>query len=99
MKPIYLDYNATTPMAKEVITAMLPFFNDLFGNPSSTHAYGLEAKKAIENARKKVACLLHAHPDEIIFTSGGTEANNLAIKGIAFSMKGRGNHIITCIIR
>ncbi len=98
MKSIYLDYNATTPMAKEVITAMLPFFNDVFGNPSSTHAYGLEAKKAIENARRKIALLLHAHPDEIIFTSGGTEANNLAIKGVAFSLKGRGNHIITSSI-
>ena len=88
MRPIYLDYNATTPLAPEVVKAMLPFMDNVFGNPSSSHFYGLEAKKAVENARKKVADLLHAHADEIIFTSGGTEANNLAIKGVAFSLKG-----------
>ena len=98
MNPVYLDYNATTPLAPEVIKAMLPYMDNVFGNPSSLHIYGLEAKKAVEGARKKVANLLHAHSDEIIFTSGGTEANNLAIKGVAFSMRGVGKHIITSSI-
>ncbi len=98
MKPVYLDYNATTPLAPEVVKAMLPFLDGVFGNPSSMHVYGIEAKRAVENARKKVASLIHAHQDEIIFTSGGTEANNLAIKGAAFSRKEKGNHIITSSI-
>lgn len=98
MKPIYLDYNATTPLAPEVIRAMLPFLENVFGNPSSVHSFGLEAKKAVEKARKQIADLLHVYADEIIFTSGGTESNNLAIKGVAFSRRGRGNHIITSSI-
>ncbi|MCK4339727.1 MAG: aminotransferase class V-fold PLP-dependent enzyme, partial [Candidatus Cloacimonetes bacterium] len=98
MKPIYLDYNATTPIAPEVAQAMRPFLENHFGNPSSMHWYGIQTKKAVENARKQIADLLHAHPDEIIFTSGGSESNNFAIKGIALSHKDRGNHIITSSI-
>ncbi|MCK4358675.1 MAG: selenide, water dikinase SelD [Candidatus Cloacimonetes bacterium] len=98
MKPIYLDYNATTPVAPEVAQAMRPFLDNHFGNPSSMHWYGIQTKKAIENARKQIADLIHAYPDEIIFTSGGSESNNFAIKGIALSHKDRGNHIITSSI-
>jgi len=95
MKPIYLDYNATTPILPEVAEAMQPFLSELFGNPSSTHWYGQQTKKAIEEARKNVAELLGCHSDEIIFTSGGSESNNYAIKGIALALKEKGNHIIT----
>jgi cysteine desulfurase NifS len=95
MKPIYLDYNATTPIDKEVADAMLPYLYSNFGNPSSTHVYGVETKKAIEQARRSVAELIRCKPYEIIFTSGGTESNNYAIKGIALANKHKGNHIIT----
>ncbi len=78
---VYLDYNATTPIAPGVLDAMLPFLREEFGNPSSSHALGRRAKDAIENARVQVAALIGAHPDEIIFTSGGTEASNMAIRG------------------
>ncbi len=98
MKPIYLDYNATTPIAKEVADAMVPFLYGGFGNPSSSHAYGIEAKQAVEKARASVARMIGAAPDEIVFTSGGSEANNLAIQGSALALKGRGNHIITSSI-
>ena len=98
IKPIYLDYNATTPHAPEVIEAMKPFFEEHFGNPSSSHWYGIEPKRAVEKARKQVADLLRCPPEEIIFTSGGTEANNHAIKGIAWAMKAKGKHIITSAI-
>jgi len=94
-KPIYLDYNATTPHDPEVIAAMRPYLEEHFGNPSSSHWYGIQTKKAIENARIQVAVLLNCEPDEIVFTSGGTESNNYAIKGVAFSLQGKGNHIIT----
>lgn len=97
-KPIYLDYNATTPHAPEVIEAMRPYIEEHFGNPSSSHWYGIEPKRAMEKARKQVADLLRCVPEEIIFTSGGTEANNHAIKGIAWAMKDKGNHIITSAI-
>ncbi len=93
-KPIYLDYNATTPNDPEVISAMLPFLEEHFGNPSSSHQYGRIAKDALEYARKQTASLLNCLPDEIIFTSGGTESNNHAIKGAAFAYRERGNHII-----
>ena len=79
-KQIYLDNAATTPIDKEVLKEMLPFLKNKFGNPSSFHSLGEEAKKAIEDARKRVAKLINAKPEEIIFTSGGTEANNLALK-------------------
>jgi len=95
MKPIYLDYNATTPIHPAVSKAMMPYLKKYFGNPSSAHWYGIQTKKAIEQARAQVAELIHAHSDEIVFTSGGTESNNFAIKGIASAHKKRGNHIIT----
>ena len=95
MPPIYLDYNATTPILPVVADAMRPFLSDYFGNPSSTHWFGIQSKKAIEQARGQIASLIKCSTDEIIFTSGGSESNNYAIKGIAFSMKEKGNHIIT----
>ncbi|MBU0529841.1 selenide, water dikinase SelD [bacterium] len=98
MKPIYLDYNATTPIAPEVVEAMRPYLEEHFGNPSSSHWYGIQTKKAVEKARKQVADLLTCQPDEVIFTSGGTESNNYAIKGAAFANRQKGNHIITSTI-
>ena len=98
MKRIYLDYAATTPIQSEVVKAMLPYFMDAFGNPSSIYSYGQEAKEAIEEVRVKVATLINALDEEIIFTSGGTEANNFALKGVAFANESRGNHIITSSI-
>ena len=95
IKPIYLDYNATTPHDPEVVAAMLPFFEEIFGNPSSSHWYGIPAKRAVENARKQVASLLGCDPHEVIFTSGGTESNNHAIHGIVREYRDRGSHIIT----
>ena len=95
---IYLDYNATTPIDKEVVQAMQPYLTDYFGNPSSSHSFGIETKNAVENARKQVAALLNCKPNEIIFTSGGTESNNYAIKGFAFANAQKGNHIITSTI-
>jgi len=95
MKPIYLDYNATTPIDPEVAAAMLPYIREHFGNPSSSHWYGLEARKGVETARGQVAALLNCSPAEIIFTSGGTESNNHAIKGAAAVLRGKGNHIVT----
>lgn len=95
MKPIYLDYNATTPIDPAVIEAMQPFIHQIFGNPSSSHIFGTEARKAVENARQLVARLLECHIEEVIFTSGGSESNNHAIKGIAYANRDRGNHIIT----
>ncbi len=95
MNPIYLDYNATTPIDKEVADTMRPFLSELFGNPSSTHEFGIEAKKAVIKARSQVAALINCRPDEIVFTSGGTESNNFAIKGVAFANKDKGNHILT----
>ncbi len=98
MKPIYLDYNATTPIAPEVARAMQPFLEEHFGNPSSSHPYGLAAQEAVEKARVQVARLLGCQRSEVVFTSGGTESNNYAIKGVAFSYRERGNHIITSAI-
>lgn len=95
MKPIYLDYNATTPIDPEVAAAMRPFLEEHFGNPSSSHWYGVQAKKALANARRQTAQLLNCQPEELIFTSGGSESNNLAIKGAAFAYRDKGNHIIT----
>jgi cysteine desulfurase len=94
-KSIYLDYNATTPSDAEVVSAMQPFLDQLFGNPSSSHIFGTETRKAVEMARKQLAGLIHCAPDEIIFTSGGTESNNLAIKGTVWQLRHAGNHIIT----
>jgi len=97
-KPIYLDYNATTPIDPEVADSMRPYLDEYFGNPSSGHIYGIETKKAVENARKQLADLLNCYPDEIIFTSGGSESNNYAIKGAAYQLRKKGNHIITTTI-
>ncbi len=93
--PIYLDYNGTTPHDPEVIAAMRPFLESEFGNPSSSHRFGQAPKKAVARARRQVAALIHCRPEELIFTSGGTESNNHAIKGMARSLKSRGRHIIT----
>jgi len=98
MRRIYLDYAATTPTHPEVVKAMLPYFTDVFGNPSSIYSYGQEAKGAIEEARVKVADLIGARREEIVFTSGGTEADNFALKGVAFANESKGNHIITSAI-
>lgn len=92
---IYLDYNATTPIDKEVAEAMLPYIYGNYGNPSSTHELGASAKKAVEIARAQVADLINCSPEEIIFTSGGSESNNMVIKGVAHTFKTKGNHIIT----
>ena len=94
-KPIYLDYNATTPHDPEVIEAMRPFLEEEFGNPSSSHLYGNFPHQAVRHARGQVAALLNCRPQEIIFTSGGTESNNHAIKGVASAYRDKGNHIIT----
>ena len=98
MKPIYLDYNATTPIDPEVAEAMRPYLFEYFGNPSSSHWYGIQTKKAVEEARRQVADLLHCNPEEVVFTSGGSESNNYAIKGTAFANREKGNHIITSTI-
>jgi cysteine desulfurase len=98
MKRIYLDYAATTPVHPEVIKAMLPYFSDAFGNPSSLYSYGLEARQAIEAARNKVAESIGAKNEEIVFTGGGSEADNFAIKGVADANRRKGNHIITSVI-
>ena len=95
MKRIYMDHSATTPVAPEVLEAMLPYFSEKFGNASSLHSFGLEAKEALEESREKVAGLLGAKPEEIIFTAGGTESDNLALKGIARKNQKSGKHIIT----
>jgi len=92
---IYLDYNASTPISPEVVEAMKPFLSQHFGNPSSLHWAGEPGKKAVENARRQVADLLQCHPEEIVFTSGGSESNNHAIKGVFFALREKGNHIIT----
>lgn len=97
-KRIYLDHASTTPVHPDVVKAMLPYFNKFPGNPSNIHLPGTEARAAIEEARGKVATLIGAGKDEIVFTSGGTEADNLAIKGIAFANETRGNHIVTTAI-
>jgi len=98
MRKIYLDYAATTPTDPEVLKAMLPYFTDRFGNPSSIHSFGQEAKAAVEKARREIASFLGAKQDEIIFTSGGSESDNFAIKGVAYANKHKGNHIITSSI-
>jgi cysteine desulfurase len=95
VKPIYLDYNGTTPHDPEVIAAMRPYLEEEFGNPSSGHRYGETPRQALNTARHQVAGLLGCAPEEVVFTSGGTEANNWAILGTAYALRQRGRHIIT----
>jgi cysteine desulfurase len=98
LKPIYLDYNATTPIDPEVAEAMRPYLFQHFGNPSSSHWYGIQTKKAVDDARRQLADLLHCNAEDVVFTSGGSESNNYAIKGTAFANREKGNHIITSAI-
>lgn len=100
MKPVYLDYAATTPVDERVLQAMKPYFCERFGNASSLYSWGREARKAVAEAREKVAALLQASPSEVYFTSGGSESDNWAIKGAAFALRraGRGKHIITSCV-
>lgn len=98
MKPVYLDYNATTPIDPRVAEAMIPYIREHFGNPSSGHAYGIAARKAVERARTQVADLLGCKVYEVVFTSGGSESNNYAIKGVARAYRHKGDHIITSSI-
>src|SRR5664279_6470187 len=93
--PIYLDHAATTPLRREALEAMLPFLTDDFGNASSLHAFGRHARAGLDDAHERMARALGATPREIVFTSGGTEANNLALKGAAWAGKARGHRIIT----
>ena len=97
MDPIYLDHNATTPLLPEVVDAMLPFLREHFGNPSSTHPYGIRARKAVALAREQVAAALGCDPEEILFTSGGTEANNLAIRGVMDALERKGRLVTTTV--
>jgi len=98
MKKVYLDYAATTPTDPEVVKAMEPYFFEKFGNASSLHAYGQEAKKVLEDSRQTLADFIGAKPEEIVFTSGGTESDNYVISGVAEALKKKGNHIITSVI-
>jgi len=95
MGRIYLDYNASTPIDPSVAAAMLPFLSEDYGNPSSGHWASQPAKAALERGRAQVAALLGCETDEIVFTSGGSEANNLALKGVYFAQRDKGEHIIT----
>lgn len=95
MRKVYFDHSATTPVDPAVIEAMLPFLNEKFGNPSSIHSFGREAKVALEEAREMIADFCHARAADIYFTSGGTESDNMAIKGVAYEYKNKGRHIIT----
>ena len=97
-KPVYLDYNATTPIDPEVASEMIPYIQTFFGNPSSSYAIGRNNREAVNRARQQVADLINADPEEIVFTSGGTESNNHAIRGIALANKEKGKHIITSSI-
>lgn len=98
MRRIYLDHNATTPPRPEVLEAMLSYYKNVFGNASTIYSFGQEARKAIDDAREALACLIGAEPKEIVFTSGGTEADNFALKGVASALKGKGGHIVTSSI-
>ena len=97
-KQIYLDFNASTPLAPEVVEAMRPLLTEHFGNPSTHHWAGAPAKAAVERARAQVAALLGCDPDEVVFTSGGSESNNHALKGVYFANRDRGDHIVTSAI-
>ena len=95
---IYLDYAATTPLDPRVLEAMLPYMTEQFGNPNSIHSFGREARQAVDEAREKIAQLLNCQPSEIVFTSGGTESDNLALRGVAEAYGHKGNHIVTTAI-
>ena len=95
MRRVYLDYSATTPVKDEVLKEMLPYYTELYGNPSSLYSEGLEAKAGLDKARKQIASLINAEEREIIFTSCGTEADNWVLEGVADSLKNKGKHIIT----
>jgi len=98
VRKVYLDHNATTPVHPEVVKAMLPYFSERFGNPSSVHSFGQEAKHAMDEARGAVATAIGAKRDEIVFTSGGTEADNIAVTGVTSALSNKGRHIITSTI-
>lgn len=98
MKRVYMDHSATTPMLAEVLETMMPFLTETFGNPSSQHWFGREARKALDEAREKTALAIGASPQEIVFTSGGTESDNLAIRSVARARRGKGNHLITTAV-
>lgn len=95
MQTIYLDHAATTPIHPEVSAVYMDAMDSFFGNPSSIHSFGRTSRKLLDDARKAIAKVIHAEPNEIIFTSGGTEADNIAIFGTVAAMKDKGNHIIT----
>ncbi|MBS3886377.1 MAG: cysteine desulfurase NifS [Dethiobacter sp.] len=98
MKKTYLDHGATTQVNPDVLEVMLPFLGEFYGNPSSIHSFGRETKKALEEAREKVAAGIGAEPREIVFTSGGTESDNIAIRGVARALQKKGNHLITSAV-
>ena len=98
MRKVYLDHSATTPVDPRVLEAMMPYLTDRFGNASSVHAFGQEARAAVDRARRQVASLIGARANEIVFTSGGTEANNLAVRGFCEAAANHGRHIITSSI-
>jgi len=98
IRRVYMDYSATTPVDARVVEAMLPYLTEKFGNPSSVHLWGQEARAAVDHARQQVAALIGARPNDVIFVSSGTEANNLAIRGVAEQWAARGRHIITSTI-
>ncbi len=92
---VYLDHSATTPVDERVVEAMLPYFKTMFGNASSLHRYGQAALAGLDSSRSKIAEILNANPKELVFTGCGSESDNLAVRGVAFALRGRGNHIIT----
>jgi cysteine desulfurase len=94
-RSVYLDYSASTPTDPRVVEAMMPYFSEVYGNPSSLHSFGRKAEQAIEDAREVIAGIFNCQPGEIVFTSGGSESDNLAIRGVAWMAKSRGNHLIT----
>lgn len=95
---IYLDYAATTPLDPRVLEAMMPYLTEKFGNPNSIHAFGREARKAVDEARETISALLNCRPSEVVFTSGGTESDNLALRGVASAYRQKGNRIVTTAI-
>lgn len=98
VKTVYMDHAATTPLRPESLEAMLPYLTTHYGNPSSVYSYGRDARKALDDAREEIAQVLGAEPREIIFTGGGSESDNLAIKGVAFANQSKGNHIVTSAV-